>query len=79
MATLVVSKMGASSCWQGGHFVVLGLGGHAQLPQLFVQFLHESGDFGADDAEVMLFELLTLGRGSAEQGAAGQDQVLTCS
>ena len=62
----------------GSHFVVLGLGGDAQLPQLFVQFLHEGGDFGADDAEVMLFELLALGRGSAEQGAAGQDQVLTC-
>ena len=61
----------------GSNLVVLGLGGHAQLPQLLVQFLHERGHFGADDAEVVLFQLLTLGRGSTEQGAAGEDQVLT--
>ena len=62
----------------GSDLVVLGLGRNTQLPQLFVQFLHERGNFGADDAEVVLFQLLTLGRGSAEQSAAGQDQVLTC-
>ena len=61
----------------GGNFVVLGLGGDAQLPQLFVQFLHKSGDLGADDAEVVLFQLLTLGRRCAEESAAGEDEVLT--
>ena len=60
----------------GSHLVVLGLGGHAQLPQLLVQFLHERGHLGADDAEVVLLQLLALGRGSTEQGAAGKDQVL---
>ena len=61
----------------GSYLVVLGLGGDAQLPQLFVQLLHESGDLGADDAEVVLFQLLTLGGRCAEEGAAGEDEVLT--
>ena len=61
----------------GSYFVVLGLGGDAQLPQLFVQLLHESGDLGADDAEVVLFQLLTLGGRCTEEGAAGEDKVLT--
>ena len=61
----------------GSNLVVLGLGGHAQLPQLLVQFLHERRNLGTDDAEVVLLQLLTLGRGSAEQGAAGEDQILT--
>ena len=61
----------------GSYFVVLGLGRDAQLPQLFVQLLHESGDLGADDAEVVLFQLLTLGGRCAEEGAAGEDEVLT--
>ena len=62
----------------GSNLVVLGLGGHAQLPQLLVQLLHERRNLGTDDAEVVLLQLLTLGRGSAEQGAAGKDQILTC-
>ena len=62
----------------GSNLVVLGLSGHAQLPQFLVQFLHELRNLGTDDAEVMLFQFLTLGRGSAEQGAAGEDQILTC-
>ena len=61
----------------GSNFVVLGLGGNAQLPQLFVQLLHKLGDLGTNDTEVVLFQLLTLGRGGTEQGAAGEDQVLT--
>ena len=62
----------------GSNFVVLGLGGNAQLPQLLVQLLHKFGDLGTDDTEVMLLQLLTLGRGSTEQSAAGEDQILTC-
>ena len=59
----------------GGDLVVLGLGGHAQLPQLLVQVLHELGNDGAEGAEVVLLQLLALGRGRAEQCAAGQHQV----
>ena len=59
----------------GGDLVVLGLGGDAQLPQLLVQLLHKAGDDGADGAEVVLLQLLTLGRGRAEQRAAAQHQI----
>ena len=62
----------------GSNLVVLGLGGHAQLPELLVQLLHERRNLGTDDTEVVLLQLLTLGRGSTEQGAAGKDQILTC-
>ena len=59
----------------GGNLVVLGLGGDAQLPQLGVQLLHKLGNDGAKGAEVVLLQLLTLGRGRAEQRAAAQHQI----
>ena len=54
----------------GSHLVVLGGGGDAQLPELHVQILHECADALTDDAEVLVVQLLTLGGGGAEQGAA---------
>jgi len=57
--------------------VVLGLGRHAHFPQLAVQIGHEGGDPVLELAEVMVFEVLALGRLGAEQGPSGQDQVLT--
>ena len=59
------------------HFVVLGLGRHAELPQRLVKLLHEVVHRGADGAEVVLFHLLALAWWRAEQRAAGQDEVLT--
>ena len=59
-----------------GHLVVLGPGRHPQLPQFHVQILHISAHPLADGAEVMVLQLLALGRGSAEQGAPGEDQIL---
>ena len=70
-------KDGSQLMLAGSNFVVLGLGGNAQLPQLLVQLLHKLGDLGTNDTEVVLFQLLTLGRGGTEQGAAGEDQILT--
>ncbi len=61
----------------GGDLVVLGLGEHAELPQLLVQLLHKGRHTRADDAEVVVVQLLTLGRLAAEEGAAAQPQVLT--
>ena len=61
----------------GCDLVVLGLGQHAQLPQFFVQFLHISRHAGLDRAEVMIVQLLTLGRLCAEERAAGVDQIAT--
>ena len=59
----------------GGDLVVLGLGGDAQLPQFFVQFLHELRNDGPDGAEVMLFQFLTLGGSGAEEGTAGKHNI----
>ena len=61
----------------GGHFIVLGLGGYAQFPQLFVQVLHEGADTFADDAEVMVLHLLPLGSRRSEKGTACKDQIGT--
>ena len=60
-----------------GHLVVLGLGAHAQLPQLLVQLVHEGAHLRAQRAEVVLLQLLALGGRRAEEGAAGEDEVLT--
>ena len=59
----------------GGHLVVLGDGGNAQLPQLLVEVGHEGAHALPDDAEVLVIQLLALGGGSAEEGAAGVDEV----
>ena len=58
------------------NLVVLGLSQQAVLPQLNVEVSHECGDARLDGAEVMIFHLLTLRAHCAEQGAAGEDQVL---
>ena len=60
----------------GGDLVMLGLCVDAELPKLLVQLLHEGCNSRLDGAEVMVIQLLTLGRARAEQGAAGVDEVL---
>ena len=55
--------------------VVLGLGVYAHLPQLLVEIVHERLDTRADGAEIVVFQLLTLGCRRTEQRAAGQNQV----
>ena len=59
----------------GRHLVVAGLGRDAQAPQLAVEIHHEGEDPLADRAEVLVLELLALGRRGAEQGAAGEHEV----
>ena len=59
----------------GGHLVVLGLGQDAQLPQLGVELLHEGLHAGFDDAEVVILQLLSLGRLGAKESAARHHQV----
>ena len=58
-----------------GDLVVLRLGKHAQLPQLVVQLFHKGCNPGLDGAEIVVVQLLTLGRLGAEQGPAGVNQV----
>ena len=61
---------------RGRDLVVLRLGEHTELPQLLVQIVHERGNARLDGAEVMILQLLPLGRLRAEQGPAGIDEVL---
>ncbi len=58
------------------HFVVLSLGRDTHLPQLFIDLAHVCGNSLADGAEIMVVQLLALGRHGSEEGAAGVDQVL---
>ena len=60
----------------GGGLVVLGLGHDAELPQLLVQLLHKGLHARLDGAEIVIVQLLALGRAGAVEGAARVDQVL---
>ena len=59
----------------GSHLVVLGLGEDAVRPERFVQIVHIFGNAGLQNAEIMIFKLLSSGRGSAEQRSARQNQI----
>ena len=55
--------------------VVAGLGRDAEPPQFAIEIHHERQDPLADRAEVLVLELLALGRRRPEQGPPGQQQV----
>ncbi len=57
------------------HFVVPRLDRHADLEELGFAFHHAGEDALGDRAEVLILELLALGRLGPEQRAAGVDQV----
>ena len=57
------------------HLVVAGLDGHAQLGQLALRVHHEREHALGYRAEVVVVELVALGRLGAEQRPAGVDQV----
>ena len=61
---------------RGRDLVVLGLCEHAELPKLRVQLLHERRNARLDRAEVVVVQLLPLGRHRAKERAAGVEQVL---
>ena len=68
-------KHGGNFKLAGGHFVVAGLGRDAQGPELVFHILHKAHDAAGNGPEVVVFHLLPLGRGRAQKGAAGQEQV----
>ena len=70
VAMFAVVKIGRKLMLRGGDLVVLGLGKHAELPQLLVQIGHELRDARLDRAEVMVVHLLSLRRHCAEERAA---------
>ena len=57
------------------HLIVAGLGRHAEPIELLLDVLHEHLDPLRNRTEVVVVELLPLGRRCAEQAAAGQLQV----
>ena len=79
---LILVACGVGVSVDGGHLVlagrdlvVLGLGEHAELPQLLVQLLHISAHARTERAEVVVVQLLTLGRLCAEERAPAELQV----
>ncbi len=48
------------------HFIVLGLGGYAQLPQLLIDIPHICRNTLTDGAEIMVLHLLPLRRHGSE-------------
>ena len=61
----------------GRHLVVAGLDRNAQLQTLVLQVAHEGDDAGRDGSEVVVLELLVLGRFVTHQRAAREHQVGT--
>ena len=59
-----------------GDLIVLGLGQNAELPELLVQLLHIRRNARADGAEIMVVQLLPLGRLRAEERSSAQAQIL---
>ncbi len=59
----------------GGHFVVAGLHGDAQLEEFAFGVEHAGQDALGDGAEVLVFELLALGGFGAEERAAADGEV----
>ena len=59
----------------GSDLVVACLGGNAEAPEVAVQIHHEREHAFADRSEVLVLQLLALGRRGAEERAAGQDDV----
>ena len=59
------------------HLIVLGLGRHAQLPQLLIYILHEIRNPLADNTEIMIIQLLSFRRHGAKQSPTGKNQILS--
>ena len=62
---------------RGGHFIVTGLGGDPQFPEFALHLVHEVEYPHFDRAEIVILELLMLGRGGAEEGPPRLEQIGT--
>ena len=62
---------------RGGDLVMLGFRRNAELPQLLVQLVHKRRHAGLDRTEIMVVQLLPLGRAGAEQRPSRINQVGT--
>ena len=61
----------------GSNFVMLCSSKDSELPEFFVQVLHESLYAGLDNAEVMIFHLLALRRKCSEKCSACVNEILS--
>ena len=61
----------------GRRFVVSGLCGNAQAPQLLVEFAHIRGDSRLDGSEIVVLEVLSFRRTRAEKRSAGKAKILS--
>ena len=61
----------------GSRLIMLGLGSHAQFPQLNIHVMHKSADTLTDNTEIMVIHLLTLRCRGTEQGASGENNIFT--
>ena len=57
--------------------IVLCLGCHAQLPQFYIQISHIGADPFPDSSEIMIIQLLSLGRHGSKQGSSCINQILS--
>jgi hypothetical protein len=73
---LVSLKSGASSCCEGATSLCFRLREDAELPELLVEVGHILGHARMERAEVVVVELLSLGRPGSEERAARVAQVL---
>ena len=69
-------KDGSKLMLSGCDLVMLGLGEYAELPQLLVKLIHKGGDSGLYRAEVVVVQLLPLGRLCAEKSPARIAKIL---
>ena len=67
---ITVFKNGSQFKLVGSNFIVAGLYRYAQLVTLYFKFFHESCDAWWNRTEVMIFQLLVLGRRMSHQGAS---------
>ena len=75
VARLAFSKIGAISYWRGATSLCRVLTGTPSLNSSASASSHAGQHALGDGAEVLVFQLLALGRLGAEEGAAGVDQV----
>ena len=57
------------------HFVVLGLGKHAERPKFFIQLVHEGGNAQTETAAIMVVQFLSLRRLGAKERSAADHQI----
>ena len=61
----------------GCYFIMLCLGRNSKFPEFLVDIFHKATDPLADNAKVMVIQLLSFRRHCSEQRSSGKDQVFS--